>query len=76
MANKEFFTERMLDKQLGKTGKVDYFLKWRGSPYNDNDWKKKVARSGERLRGFEQRLDSEKNVSATNFSGNFMFLIK
>ena len=76
MANKEFVVERMLDKQVGRTGKVDYLLKWRGSTYNNNDWEEKVARTGERLRGFEQRLDSEKNVSATNFSGKIMFLIK
>ena len=37
---------------------------------------KKVARPGERLRGFERRLDPERIVGATDSSGELMFLIK
>ena len=37
---------------------------------------KKVPRTGERLRGFERRLDPERIVGATDSSGELMFLIK
>ena len=37
---------------------------------------KKVAKPGERLRGFERRLDPERIVGATDSSGELMFLIK
>ena len=37
---------------------------------------KKVTKSGERLRGFERRLDPERIVGATDSSGELMFLIK
>ena len=42
----------------------------------ENKKEKKVARTGERLRGFERGLDPEKIVGATNSSGEIMFLIK
>ena len=37
---------------------------------------KKVNKGGERLRGFERRLDPERIVGATDSSGELMFLIK
>ena len=42
----------------------------------ENKKEKKVARTGERLRGFERGLDAEKIVGATESSGEIMFLIK
>ena len=38
--------------------------------------KKEKKRPGERLRGFERRLDPERIVGATDSSGELMFLIK
>ena len=35
-----------------------------------------MPRTGERLRGFERRLDPERIVGATDSSGELMFLIK
>ena len=32
MANKEFVVERVLDKQVGRTDKIEDLLKWRGYP--------------------------------------------
>ena len=110
--DEDFVVERVLDKRLGRSGKVEYLLKWRGYDDDDNTWEpadaldctdlikeferrrkeskarpgdkrkletkkeKKVARTGERLRGFERGLDPEKIVGATNSSGEIMFLIK
>ena len=110
--NEDFVVERVLDKRLGRSGKVEYLLKWRGYDDDDNTWEpadyldctdlikeferrrkeskarpgdkrkletkkeKKVARTGERLRGFERGLDPEKIVGATESSGEIMFLIK
>jgi len=116
MADEEdFVVERVLDKRVGRTGKVEYLLKWRGYDDDDNTWEpadnldcidliedferkrkeqgkvkpgdkrkleskkekeKKVAKPGERLRGFERRLDPERIVGATDSSGELMFLIK
>ena len=38
--------------------------------------KKVTSKPGERLRGFERRLDPERIVGATDSSGELMFLIK
>jgi len=121
MADEEFVVERVLDKRVGRSGKVEYLLKWRGYGDDDNTWEpadnldcvdlieeferrrkeggggakvkpgdkrkgdsladkarkeKKVNKGGERLRGFERRLDPERIVGATDSSGELMFLIK
>ena len=43
---------------------------------DDLNKKDKKPKTGERLRGFERRLDPERIVGATDSSGELMFLIK
>ena len=75
----EFHVERVLDRRVGKTGKPEYLLKWRGYSDEDNTWepeKEKKPKTGEKLRGFDRSLDPERIVGATDSSGELMFLIK
>ena len=36
--DEDFVVERVLDKRLGRSGKVEYLLKWRGDDDDDNTW--------------------------------------
>ena len=36
--DEDFQVERILDKRVGKSGKVEYLLKWRGYLDEDNPW--------------------------------------
>ena len=38
MQEEDFQVERILDKRVGKSGKVEYLLKWRGYYDEDNTW--------------------------------------
>ena len=74
MVIKEFERRR---KEGGGGAKVKPGDKRKGDSLADKARKeKKVNKGGERLRGFERRLDPERIVGATDSSGELMFLIK
>ena len=61
----EYVVERIVDKRTSKSGKVEYFLKWKGYGEEDNTWEPKENVScKDMIDDFEKKLREKKAKSA------------